>query len=155
MSGESSDLRFIRLPQPGQGHSIAEDAAALLLESIQDVKVPTKEQVSHAITNELDSNPSLAVVDLEGSVIGTGGLLLIEEGGLVAAAIVNMAVAPNRRGEGLGAEIMSRLAEEAVKHGAQELFGQPHPGSLGFYEKLGCHLAERPYIKGSVLIKPL
>lgn len=155
MSGNFSSFKFVEIPRPGRGHPVAHEAATLLLQGIQGVQTPTPQEVLRTVAIELDGNFSLAVVNPEGSVMGTGGLILVEAEGFLAGAVVNMVVAPDERGRGLGHKIMSKLEEGARKAGAREIFGQPHPGSQGFYEKFGSHLEQRSYMKGDILVKTL
>lgn len=148
------DYTIVEIPDPGHGSIIAEQAAKLMLRGIQDVIAPTREQVAHTVVTEMNGHLSLAAINSEGSVAGTGGLLLIEARG-IRAAIVNMVVAPEERGHGLGVKIISRLEEEATRLKAIELFGYPLRTSVGFYEKLGYRQGKRPYAEGSILVKSL
>ncbi|MFI5270417.1 MAG: GNAT family N-acetyltransferase [Candidatus Saccharimonadales bacterium] len=148
------DLVIIEIPDPGQGDVLAEQAAMLMLQHIQGISEPTREQVQHTVTTDMDGHLSIAAIDSESSVVGTGGLSLYEADGL-RAAIVNMVVAPKERGSGLGKRIISWLEEEAMRLNAKELFGQPVEAYVGFYEKLGYQPARRPYMEGGIHVKTL
>ncbi|HXE10188.1 MAG TPA: GNAT family N-acetyltransferase, partial [Verrucomicrobiae bacterium] len=148
MSLAPAEISFVEIPRPGQGHTIAEEAALLLLQGIRGILVPSPEQIEKAVASELDTNPSLAAVNEEGTVVGTGGIQLYEIDDVIKGGIVNMVVTPSERGRGIGTAIMSKLETAAARAGAQEVFGQQHPGSLGFYERRGCEPAMRPFVRG-------
>jgi N-acetylglutamate synthase-like GNAT family acetyltransferase len=155
MNRVTPEFDFVKIPDPGEGDPMAEEAATLLLQGIQRISRPTKEQIGHTVTTEIDGTIAFAALSSEGSVIGTGGLLLIEPSKIRRAAIVNMAVASSERGQGLGTSIMSRLEEEAARLNVREVFGQPEPQYLNFYEQFGYKKSKVFRIAGEVLIKPL
>jgi len=147
------DLVIVKVPDPGQGHELAEETATLILQGLGGVLIPSRRQVMQILATELNGHLSIAAVNSEGIVAGTGGLLYLEK--LNVAAIIDVVVRPSERKKGLGAKIMSALEEEAWKLDVEEIFGQPEPGYIAYYERLGYQLGRRPYIDGDVLIKQM
>lgn len=70
-------------------------------------------------------------LDLKGSPIGTGRLLL--HGG--RAHIGRMAVLPAWRGQGVGASLLSCLLDEAKRRGASSVFLNAQTSAVPFYER--------------------
>lgn len=156
MTRVTPEIDFVRITDPGEGDPIAEAAAKLMLQGIQNIESPTHKQILDTISLEINGTLCLAAVNSDGLVLGTGGLLL-ERDGRSRAEIINMAVSPQERGRGLGRKIMSELEKEATRQGAVEIFGQPESEALGFYQRLGCQREENdlPFVRGEVLVKTL
>lgn len=76
----------------------------------------------------------LAVED--GKVVGYAGTWILDD----EAQITNVAVAPERRGQGVGAALMAELIKEAKARGATRMTLEVRPSNtaaLALYEKFG------------------
>lgn len=69
-----------------------------------------------------------------GEVVGTG---LVLSDGVLHALIVDVIVAPELRGNGIGTEIMKRLIARCVEAGIVQVELFSARGKRGFYERLG------------------
>jgi predicted GNAT family N-acyltransferase len=87
------------------------------------------------------------VVLLEGErAIATGRLLI----GAEAAKVQRVAVAPERRGEGLGRVIMDALEEVARQGGAPLARLASQAGAVPFYERLGYRAFGDPFMEAGI-----
>ncbi|MCS5499236.1 ribosomal protein S18-alanine N-acetyltransferase [Cnuibacter physcomitrellae] len=88
----------------------------------------------------------VVAVDDDGAFAGYGGVLV--PAGSKDADIQTIAVAPERRGTGLGRRLMERLLAEAVDRGAREVFLEvraDNPVAQALYLSLGFEqIAVRP-----------
>jgi GNAT superfamily N-acetyltransferase len=75
-----------------------------------------------------------------GEVVGTG---LVLSDGVLHALIVDVIVAPEMRGRGIGTEIMKRLVARCQEAGVLQILLFSARGKRDFYERLGFHA--RPY----------
>lgn len=93
--------------------------------------------------DELDAVSDHAVHLIVGQVVATGRLL-------PDGTIGRMAVAPEHRGNGLGAAVLSRLEDRARERGLSrvELHAQAH--ALGFYERSGWVAFGEPYEEAGI-----
>ena len=97
--------------------------------------------------DEHDARCDHAVALLDGVVVGTGRLLTPAGG---PATIGRMAVAPDVRGRGVGAAVLSRLEQRARERGlpALELHAQVH--ALAFYERAGWTAVGASYLEAGI-----
>ncbi|HET7673550.1 MAG TPA: GNAT family N-acetyltransferase [Candidatus Saccharimonadales bacterium] len=149
------EINFVKIDNPEMGDDIAEQTARLILLGTYDTPEPTEQELRETLDLELGGKFALAAINSGGDVVGTGGLLLVEEEPDKSALILNLVVAPKERGRGLGIKIISMLEEEASRLNATETFGQPHPDYVGFYEKLGYRTGKKPHLKGDIVFKPI
>ena len=70
----------------------------------------------------------------DGEVVGTG---LVLSDGVLHALIVDMIVAPEMRGHGIGTQIMKRLVARCQGAGVLQVLLFSARGKRGFYERLG------------------
>lgn len=94
----------------------------------------------------LDEQARHAVL-LEGDrAVATGRLMI----GAEAAKVQRVAVAPERRGEGLGRVIMEALEEVARQAGAPVARLASQVGAVPFYERLGYRAYGDPFMEAGI-----
>jgi predicted GNAT family N-acyltransferase len=93
--------------------------------------------------DELDPQCDHAVASVDAEVVGTGRLL-------PSGVIGRMAVAEARRGQGIGAAVLSALEERARQRGHQtvELHAQLH--AAGFYDQAGYERVSDVYLEAGI-----
>lgn len=93
--------------------------------------------------DELDPVCDHALATVEGQVVGTGRLL-------PAGVIGRMAVAESRRGQGIGAAVLSALEQQARArgHDVVELHAQLH--AAGFYDRAGYERVSEVYLEAGI-----
>lgn len=81
----------------------------------------------------------LAAVDDAGAVVGAGGLLRGRENGRHRGEIQRLVVRADRRGGGIGTQLLAALVDRAEQLGLSLLWLTTHAGtpSDAFYERLG------------------
>jgi ribosomal protein S18 acetylase RimI-like enzyme len=103
----------VEIPRPGHGNIIAEQAASLILQELHDRASPDV-AVLNAQLNDMDDDLTFGLVKPENTLVAVGALRFIPDtDGLLVAAIINVAVSPNERRQGLGTKIMTVLEEES------------------------------------------
>jgi ribosomal-protein-alanine N-acetyltransferase len=84
----------------------------------------------------MDSRSYVVAVDASGTVVGYGGLLLVEQD----AHITTVAVDPGARGRHIGSRLMLALVDEALAAGARHLTLEvrvTNAVARGLYERFG------------------
>lgn len=90
-----------------------------------------------ALVEELGlSGRTYVVAEEGGSLVGYGGIMLIED----EAHVMTLAIAPNRRRSGVGTRLLLRLIDEALAQGAEHLtleVRESNTPALALYDKFG------------------
>ena len=68
--------------------------------------------------------------------VGMGRVL---SDGVVYGLILDVIIAPDQRGGGLGSAVMERLLARCRRHGIRDVLLFAAPGTAPFYERLGFH----------------
>lgn len=93
-----------------------------------------------SLRNELTMNQFsyYLVAELEGQVIGYGGMWIIAD----EAHVTNIAIAPSYRGQGWGEKLVRAMKQTAVEQGAVGMTLEVRPSNaiaLKLYEKMGFY----------------
>jgi glucosamine-phosphate N-acetyltransferase len=116
-----------------------EDVNKGLLETYKEVWWIT--EISEAtVDNYLDNDNYMAVVELDGEIIGTATLhiqrKMIRNGG-VAGLIEDVAVREKYRGNNIGAQLVQYLIDKAKQMGCYKVILSCFPERVAFYERNG------------------
>lgn len=113
--------------------------------ALTDPRFPLAEELRWAIlrgplgialapdSTDAELGVSHLIAEIDGQVVGYGRL--IERAG--AAQIRQVVVAPDARGQGVGAGVVSRLVARATDSGAKVVWLNARITALDFYRKLG------------------
>lgn len=95
----------------------------------------------------------VAALDQQGKpiVVGCAALLPAPDGAR-AGRLMQMAVDPQRQGEGIGRRLVVAVESRAFGElGLKELVCHAQVHMLGFYEKLGWEVASAPFVEAGIL----
>jgi GNAT superfamily N-acetyltransferase len=129
-----AQITFCKLSSLDHDSLLLKGAAELVLDEIGDDPNYDPHEVDVEITNlTSEHRTSLIAYDYNETVLAVGGTEVFGDD----AVLIDIAVAPAKRGEGLGRNIVKLLETVAKSGGAKKLELHAAEGSAGFYEKLG------------------
>jgi N-acetylglutamate synthase-like GNAT family acetyltransferase len=79
-------------------------------------------------------------IDDDGRIVGVGRLHVVKPG---EGKVRYMAVAPDRRGQGIGSAVFERLEAIAVETGIERIILDARESASGFYTAHGFHILEQ------------
>ena len=97
--------------------------------------------------DERDATAVHAVARLDGQVVGTGRLIVRDDG---TASIGRMAVAESTRGAGVGAAVLRCLEDRAVELGLTGVELHAQRQAVGFYERAGYTATSGVYLEAGL-----
>ncbi len=96
--------------------------------------------------DDLDAGAVHVVAERDGSIVGTGRLVVDSPVGTVG----RMAVAAAARGQGVGAAMLTSLEGEAVSAGLTSVELHAQLSARGFYERAGYTAVGPPYLEAGI-----
>jgi len=90
-----------------------------------------------------DDKHHLFVYDVGGKIVGEGMVMIrlnLSHGGRAVAYAENIVVDQSYRGQGIGAQLMAKIAETAKKHHCYKLLLDCSEQNVPFYQKLGFEI---------------
>lgn len=121
--------------------AILEDLNNGLLDLLQEFDTLKKENIKHIEVAFLAASGVIFVMTEGNRVIGTATLIIDQKllNSRRAARIEEVAIANNKRSQGLGKELVRFLVNEAELRGCYKVMLTCSDENIGFYEKCGLY----------------